>query len=238
MREVAIWDLSTRIFHWLLVVAVATAYITAEEQGILFVIHTLAGYMVVLLLTYRLIWGVIGSPRSRFADFVRGRTTLRAYGQALLRLEPPRFIGHNPFGGWMIVLMLAALAVTVCLGLLSGHRGGAGGLLLPLVFGAGAEGLGDLHGFFGNLVVILAGIHVCGVIGDWLLTRENLTRAMITGRKALSDPEAAAEPPLAPTWRTVVVALVVACLGAYLLSVTDFGQLATVAAEGAGDHHH
>ena len=122
-RAVPIWDCPTRAFHWLLVLAVVVSYVTGGEEGWQFVVHTVSGYVVTLLLVFRLIWGVIGSPRSRFRDFVHGRQVVGDYVRRLFALDPPRYVGHNPVGGWMVVLMLIVLSLTVLTGLFSGEKG-------------------------------------------------------------------------------------------------------------------
>lgn len=88
-RAVLVWDLATRAFHWLLVMAVTISYASGGEEGWLFVVHTVSGYVVALLLLFRVIWGVVGSPRSRFQDFVYGRqsspTMSGAYSPSIRR---------------------------------------------------------------------------------------------------------------------------------------------------------
>src|SRR5262245_11271175 len=105
-RSVPIWDVPTRLFHWLLVLLVGTNLFLIEPGGgIETVIHMVAGYGVAGLLFFRLIWGFIGSPRSRFADFLRPWSAVKAYTERLRRLQPTPAIGHNPLGGWMIIIL-------------------------------------------------------------------------------------------------------------------------------------
>jgi cytochrome b len=234
-HAVPVWDFPTRAFHWLLVLFVAVSYVTGGEDGWLFVVHTVSGYAVALLLLFRLIWGVIGSPRSRFGDFVYGRQVVGDYVRRLLALDPPRYVGHNPLGGWMVVLMLIVLSLTVLTGLFSGEKDGASGLLFSLVWAPGSKGLGEVHEVFANLILILAVVHVCGVLADWWLTGENLVSAMISGAKQLDATSASAEKPIAPSWRMFVAAGLVAVVGAFLFAKTDFATLATAKAEHGED---
>lgn len=236
MRSVPVWDFPTRIFHWSLVAAVVTSYVTGGEDGLWFVVHTISGYVIALLLVFRLIWGFVGGVHSRFSDFVYSRGTVADYTRQLLRFRPPRFVGHNPLGGWMIVLILVALTGTVATGLFSGENHGPGGILLPLIAAPGSKGLGEVHEFFGNFIVFLAAIHVLGVAVDWVLTRENLVMAMITGRKWVDEGDVDVQRPETAGWRGAIVAVIVAALGAVLFQQTDFGALA--AADGhAGSPH-
>jgi cytochrome b len=224
------------VFHWTLAAAVVTSYATGGEEGFWFVVHTVSGYVVALLLAFRLAWGLVGSVHSRFTDFVYSGRSVKDYAKQLLRFNPPRFVGHNPLGGWMVILMLAVLTGTVVTGLFSGDDDGGAGILLPLIAAPGGEGLKEIHEFFGNFIIVLATIHVFAVFVDWLLTGDNLVKAMITGRKTLGDEEAAKQRPLVGGWRSAVVALIVAGLGAILFQQTDFGAMAT-AGERAGYQH-
>lgn len=220
-RAVPVWDFPTRVFHWALALVVTVSLLTGEDEGILFVVHTLAGYAVLLLLLFRLIWGIVGSLHSRFTDFVHGRRVVLDYAAQLIRLRPPDSVGHNPLGGWMVVLILATLALAVLTGLFSGGEEGGRGILHDLLFAPGREGLSDLHEAIGNFVIALAVIHVLGVLVDWLLTGDNVIRAMITGDKMLDEATAARQPPLAPAWLAVAAALLVGGVGYYLFQATD-----------------
>jgi cytochrome b len=160
-RAVLVWDLPTRIFH-ALVIAVVVSYVTGGEEGSWFVVHTVSGYVVALLLLFRLIWGFWGSAHSRFSDFIYSLGSVGAYVGRLVRLEPPKYVGHNPLGGWMVVLLLVVLAANVITGLLSGEEHGPGGLFLPLIAAPGEEGLGEAHEFLANVIVVLACLHILG----------------------------------------------------------------------------
>jgi cytochrome b len=235
-----VWDVPTRLFHWLLFLAVVVSYASSEEQGWLFAVHTASGYIVALLLLFRLVWGFVGSRHSRFADFVRGPRGLAEYVKQLMHLRPPRFVGHNPLGGWMVIALMAVLGLTVLTGLLSAEEDSAArGILFPLIASYGEEGLSEIHEFLGNLVVVLAGVHVAAVFADWLLTRENLIAAMLTGRKHVDPAVAAREAPLVSGRRALIIALLVALAGVALFRATDFaGMIAGPArVEGQADEH-
>ena len=227
MRFVSVWDLPTRIFHWALTVVVAVTIFVEGGEGGGFVLHATAGYLALWLTAYRLVWGFVGSPRSRFADFVYGWASVRTYAGRLLRLAPPRHVGHNPLGGWMVVALLAVTLAASASGLFTGEDGAAG----PFVGLVGGEGLGELHEVLGNLLIVLVVLHLLGVVADIVLTRENLIRAMITGRKLLDDAAAAAEPPLAGGRRGAALAIVVGLIGGYFYAQWD----PTAAAGGQGE---
>lgn len=216
--SVAIWDLPTRLFHWLLAIAVLIAFFVEPEGALAFAAHAIAGYLALALVLFRLPWGIIGSRHSLFADFLYGPATVTSYAGRLLRLQLPRYVGHNPLGGWMVVILLVGAAATSLTGLFAGGEEGGSGPFAP----ATGEGLGDLHGTLANLLIALVVFHVAGVIIDILLTRENIVRAMITGRKELESPAASAEPPLVPSRRAVIPAIAAAAVLVYLLSATHF----------------
>jgi cytochrome b len=107
--EVQVWDPFVRVFYWSLVGLVAFAMLTGEEWT---KVHIVAGYAILALIGARVLWGFVGARYARFSDFVRGPNTIRAYLSDLLRFKAPRYLGHNPLGGLMIVALLLALTAT------------------------------------------------------------------------------------------------------------------------------
>ncbi|HEX5794800.1 MAG TPA: cytochrome b/b6 domain-containing protein [Geminicoccaceae bacterium] len=198
---VLVWDAPTRLFHWTLVLLVALAWVTGEAEGSLFTVHELAGYGVAVLLLFRVIWGFAGSRHSRFADFLRPWPAVRAHVSGMLRLRPARTLGHNPLGGWMALLLLVVLAAQVGTGLFAAD-GALGGPLAGAVAPATAHAIAELHEGLSGALLGLIGLHVVGVLAESLLTRDNLVRAMITGRKEVSPGAAVGGhgAALAPAW--------------------------------------
>ena len=221
-RQVAIWDLPTRLFHWSLVVLVGgNLFLISPRGGWSTLVHFLAGFTIAGLLLFRLVWGFIGSPRSRFRDFLQPWPMVRVYAARLARLSPPHSIGHNPLGGWMIGAMLATLLTMILTGLFAAGRRATGPFAHWLATGT-AHQIGGLHQVISNLMIGLVALHVAGVLADWLLTRDNLVKAMITGRKSLSPEEAATEGRLAPMGRAALIGLLALALTAGLAAMTDF----------------
>lgn len=196
LTEITIWDPLIRWFHWLLVAAFCIAYFTEGEpfEAIqdrlesewLQNVHVWAGYTIAGLLVFRLIWGFTGPRYARFRDFVHGPRATLAYVKEVLLLRAPRHLGHNPAGGAMIVLLLSSLAITVMAGLsLYGADKGLGPLasVLANTSDSTIHTFKEVHEFFANLTLLLVAGHLLGVIWESLLHRENLARAMITGRK-------------------------------------------------------
>ena len=198
-NEIRVWDPVVRIFHWSLVAAFTIAWLTGEEESRL---HELAGYTVIGLVLIRVVWGFIGTQYARFRDFVYRPSTVLAYVRDILSGKSKRYLGHNPLGGMMIIALLLSLLAASITGLvLQGAEEGTGpfaaitastSVTLPAVISRAVaddddEGAGeawkDLHEFFANLSLLLVALHIAGVIIGSLVHRENLVRAMFTGRK-------------------------------------------------------
>lgn len=167
--RILVWDVPTRVFHWLLAASFAGAFLTAESERFRD-IHVLLGYTVVGLIGFRFVWGLIGTRYARFSAFAFGPSKVVAYLKSLLTGSPQHYVGHNPAGSWVIYGLLL-------LGLLSGATGYA------VYSQTGGEWLGDLHDGAANTMLALVAVHVAGVLVSSLLHRENLVRAMINGYK-------------------------------------------------------
>jgi cytochrome b len=189
-----IWDLPTRLFHWLMVLSFAGAYVTAESERWR-LLHVSLGYTLAGLVAFRVLWGLIGSRHARFASFVRGPAAVARYLRSLASGRPEHHAGHNPAG---------ALAVLALLGL--------GALLTASGWATyndlGGEWLEEAHEAIANGMLALVGLHIAAVIVSSRLHRENLVAAMISGRKNAAPEEAARSP-----WRSVAALLLAAVLG-------------------------
>jgi cytochrome b len=181
--SVRVWDLPVRLFHWLLVISVATSWATAELGWMR--VHFLSGYTILTLLLFRLGWGIVGSYPARFATFVKGpRAALDHLRE--LRLPPdraPPVLGHNPLGGWMVVTLLLVLLTQAGSGLFTSDDIMVDGPLVDLVSGATVKTLSTVHRLLFKLIFALAAIHVAVIAAYLLIRGENLVRPMITGRK-------------------------------------------------------
>ena len=176
---VKVWDLPLRIFHWLLVAGFFVAYLTEDE---LLTVHVWAGYLVAGLLVFRLAWGFIGNDYARFSNFVCRPARSIAYLKDLAVFKTQRYIGHNPAGAAMIVLLLISLLITVITGFAVYGADKAAGPLAAI--GSGNEKLWEeTHEFFANLTLFLVFIHIAGVAVESYIHRENLAKAMIHGYK-------------------------------------------------------
>ncbi len=164
-----VWDPLVRIFHWSLVIAFIVAWLTGDE---LQRVHEIAGYVILGLVAFRLVWGIVGGAHARFSDFVRRPGTVIRYLIDMLRLRAKRYIGHNPAGGAMVIALLAMLAVTC-----------ATGIMITMDAFGDVGWVEEAHEVASNLTLVLVGLHLVGVFAASVEHRENLVRAMITGRK-------------------------------------------------------
>ena len=182
-NTVKVWDPFVRLFHWTLVLSFFIAYITEED---FLVIHSFAGYTVLALLLLRIIWGLIGTRHARFSDFTYSPQTIKTFIKDTLYLRAKRYLGHNPAGGAMILLMIISLLITTVTGLaIYGIEEQAG----PLASWYTQEDSlwGDVfeetHEFFANFTLLLVFIHVAGVIIESFIHKENLVKSMVDGKK-------------------------------------------------------
>jgi cytochrome b len=196
MHEVRVWDIAVRIGHWSLVVLFAVAYLTGEIE--VETLHAWAGYAIIGIVLFRIVWGFVGTRHARFTDFVFGWQTTLAYARSLIAWRPKHYIGHNPLGGWMVVALLATLLLLCWSGLELYAVEGKGPLaqeavtLVPQARAHDKDDDGksdheslweDVHEALANFCLLLVFLHVGGVLVASLVHRENLVRAMITGRK-------------------------------------------------------
>lgn len=184
--RVRVWDPLVRIFHWSLVGAFATAFIVEDD---LLGVHTWAGYLVLTLIAVRLVWGVVGTRHARFTDFVRGPRQVLDYIRDALRLKAPRYLGHNPAGGAMVVALLLLVGLTGLSGMALYGAQELSGPLAPLLAGTSAatgEALEEAHEVLANLTLGFIVLHVAGVLFSSFAHRENLVGGMLTGRKRRS----------------------------------------------------
>ncbi|PKM43425.1 MAG: cytochrome B [Gammaproteobacteria bacterium HGW-Gammaproteobacteria-1] len=183
-KELKVWDPLVRVFHWSLVTAFIVAFVTEDHY---LALHVQAGYTIIGLVLFRLLWGVFGTRHARFTDFVRGPRAVMDYLKSLFSRRPTHYLGHNPAGGWMVVALLVALLLTTLTGLLTYGAGEAASgpfaLLAGNPGGFWSEALEEIHEALANLTLLMVFVHVAGVFVSGWLHHENLVLAMLTGRK-------------------------------------------------------
>lgn len=184
---VKVWDLPVRLFHWSLVLGFTAAYVTAEFH--VNFIHTWIGYFLCCLLLIRISWGFLGNQYARFSSFIFSKTETMGYVKSLVQGNPRHYLGHNPAGALMVFALLFLLTLIFLTGLVTLAVIDFEGPFLFL-----ADYLGDdasyavrhLHAWLIDAALILIPLHLLGVVAGTIQHKENLVRAMITGKKKVA----------------------------------------------------
>ena len=180
---IKVWDPLIRVFHWTLVAAFFIAYLSGED---LLGLHVWAGYIIIFLLIFRVIWGMVGSQHARFSDFIYSPAVISKFLKDTFQLKARRYLGHNPAGGLMVVALLIMLVLISVSGLaiyaVDNHAGPLASMLSS-VDKSWEDSLEEIHEFFVNFTLVLVVIHIGGVWVESRIHRENLVHAMITGLK-------------------------------------------------------
>ena len=214
--QVMVWDLPTRLFHWLLLIFVIASFVTAKIGGLSMQYHEWSGFAILTLLLFRLAWGFMGSRESRFSTFIKGPTSVVRYAANLMQPDAPRYLGHNPLGGWSIVAMLLSLLLQAGTGLFANDDIFTTGPLYDLVSKEFSDSITRIHNFNQGILLLLIGMHVFAVFFYLLFKRENLVTPMITGMKHWRD--SATQGVQGRTWVAVLITVIAAGL-VYLIKV-------------------
>lgn len=217
-RAVKVWDSPTRIFHWLLAISFAGAYLTSESEHYR-AVHVMFGYTLAGLIGFRLVWGLVGTRYARFGSFLFGPAPVLDYLKSLPTAAPKRYLGHNPAGALAIFLLLG-------LGLLTAASGFA------TYQEIGGEWLEELHEGAAAASLAVVAVHVLGVAASSLLHRENLVQSMISGNK-----QGIAEQGIPRTRRMVGTALLLAILGFWAADLSGWLPASPEAAAGQRHDH-
>jgi cytochrome b len=200
-ERVRIWDLPTRIFHWLLVLLILALWWTARNDWM--ALHATLGVSMAGLVLFRLIWGLIGSSTARFSNFLKGPRGILSY----LNGGAAHALGHNPLGGWSVAAMLTLLTAQVGLGLFASDEDGE--IIGPLslwIDEESVEWVTETHEWLFYGLLALIALHVAAILFYALAKRRNLVTPMLTGSG--SAPAGTAPMRGAPAWRFVLALLV------------------------------
>ena len=163
-----------RLFHWSLVVGMAAAWVTSSSRDDT---HQWIGLAIGVLVAARILWGFIGTRYARFSQFVKGPRTSLAYLLSIVKGSEQRYLGHNPAGALMILCLLATITATVTTG-----------WLMTTDAYYGDDSMQELHSICADSVILLAIVHVFGVVVASRHHHENLVKAMVTGEKPAAAP--------------------------------------------------
>jgi cytochrome b len=209
LQQVRVWDLPTRLFHWLLAACVVFSFVAAKIGGNAMEWHFRSGYAVFTLLAFRLLWGLIGGHWSRFARFIYPPAAVLRYLRGGSREQEWHDVGHNPVGALSVFGLLGILALQVGTGLFADDEIASAGPLVRFVSSSTSLALTAWHKGWGEwLVVGLTLLHVAAVLFYLLARKRNLVRPMWSGDKALP----AGVPASADDWRARSLALLVVTL--------------------------
>jgi cytochrome b len=200
-RKILVWDAPTRLFHWLSAVLVAAAYGTWRLNWMDW--HARVGDALLGLVLFRLLWGFFGSETACFSRFLASPGAAAHHLVRVFRREPDRQIGHNPAGGWMVLLLLALLLAETLTGLYVANDVADEGPLTGLVPARIADLITTLHSIFWQALLAAVTLHVLAVIVYGVAKRHNLLSPMITGRKSL--PPSAPQPSIAGSARGLLL---------------------------------
>lgn len=190
-----LWDLPTRLFHWLIVCCVLLAWLSAETDN--YDIHRWVGYTVIVLVVSRVIWGLCGSRHSRFADFLVGPAGVLAY----MRGGDSQSPGHNPLGGWSVIALLVLLLLQAVSGLFNSDDVLFSGPLYYMASTGFRDAMGQVHEIAFNLLIALVCLHILAVLYHQLRMKEPLIQAMLRGSAAGREGTGAS----APSWLAVAI---------------------------------
>ena len=168
------------MFHWSLVFFFLLAFISGDDWE---KTHVVAGYVVSLLIGFRLLWGLVGTRYARFTTFVKSRSVMLAYLKSMLSLKAPHYLGHNPLAAAMVMALLLNITLLAVTGMILIAGEGNGPLAQTFFASWSGDWVEDVHEFFANFTLLLVILHVSGVLLSSLLEGENLVKAMVTGRK-------------------------------------------------------
>ncbi|MEH6569290.1 MAG: cytochrome b/b6 domain-containing protein [Halioglobus sp.] len=215
MRQHPLWDLPTRLFHWLLALCLVLSWWSGEEGE--FERHEWLGYTVLVLVLFRFIWGFVGSRHSKFSDFVRGPGTVWAY----VKGKNSGGRGHNPLGGWSVLLLLSVLLVQAISGLFNSDDLMFEG---PFYYVASVEfrdAMGVIHELAFNVLVGLVVLHLAAVFYYQWVKKIPLLQAMIKGKSPGRDGAS----PAISVWRALIVIVAIAALLWWVVSLAPKPQL-------------
>ncbi|MBL4836415.1 MAG: cytochrome b/b6 domain-containing protein [Kordiimonadaceae bacterium] len=222
LKKTRVWGLPERLFHWLLVIAFCLSSYSAfqDKFGDFATIHTWSGFSLLVLVSWRILWGFLGSDTARFSFFVKSPKATIAYTKTALTREAQPPIGHNPLGAYSVLLMLVLLLIQAALGLYATDDMFFEG---PLAIYAGdlAKDITDIHELLGLILIGLICLHVTVILLYRIVKKVNLVLPMIRGYSISEHAEGQEEVNTPkPVFRSTLWAIVLLCgVGATLYNL-------------------
>lgn len=201
LRKTRLWDLPIRLVHWSLVILLPAMWWTAENDNLS--LHMTLGYVVLAIVLFRIVWGFVGSSNARFSQFLRGPGAVGSYlRDTFSGGEEKAHAGHNPAGGWSVIVILLLLATQVGIGLFALDEDNVGSLLTSMVSYETARTMAERHELVFNLILAFVVLHIAAVLYYSLVKKDRLVPPMITGSRDL--PESVEAPRMAPLWKAAL----------------------------------
>lgn len=204
-KKINVWDGSVRLFHWVLVVVFClSAYSAFQDKfGLYADMHLNAGVAIIILVVWRIAWGIAGSETARFSHFVKSPAAIFQHLKHTFSKLPYREIGHNPLGGLSVVLMLLLLLAQALMGLFASDGMIFSGPFARDVTGSLSSDLTTWHKFLGRILIGVVVFHVVVVLLYAVLKRVNLIWPMITG--TIKADSQALGPKMKPMWQALIL---------------------------------
>jgi cytochrome b len=210
MKKIRVWDLPTRLFHWILVMLIGASIITQKIGGNAMEWHFIAGYAALTLVLFRVLWGLFGTRYARFADFMHAPSAIIAHLKGRVRWKYP---GHNPIGSLSVFALLGVVLMQAVSGLFANDDIASEGPLVKFI----SKDLSDKFTWFhkqvsGNLIYFLVALHIAAIAFYYFRKKENLVKPMFTGDKELDVDAPAAD----DSWpmRLLAAGILVVCAAA------------------------
>jgi cytochrome b len=204
-RQSKVWDLPVRVFHWTLVAAFVGAFVTNRLGVSYFKYHVWCGYAVIVLVSFRILWGFVGTYHAQFRNFLRGPLATSRYALKLVAGRAASHLGHNPLGAWMVIFLLIALGVQAVSGLFGNDEIFNTGPLVGYVTKNTSLWLTSLHRRLFYWIAAAIALHVLAVAAHRFFDQSDLVRAMITGRKQSRHGEDAKAISSSRVWLAIVL---------------------------------
>ncbi len=208
--RIRVWDLPIRIFHWSLVALIIAAILTGKTGGNAMSWHGKIGLAILGLIAFRVVWGFAGSQHARFKSFLPTPASILAYLKGNWR-----GIGHNPLGALSVVAMLTMIGLQVATGLLANDDIAFKAPLFSLVDKETSDSITGAHTTLVNALIALIALHLGAILFHAMVKKDNLVKAMITGRKEIDITDAPTIPPASNTVRALLLALAIAGFTVY-----------------------
>lgn len=216
-KTVKVWDAPVRIFHWSLVILFIAAYITNSLGADYFKYHLWVGYAIIVLVSFRILWGLVGTYHARFINFVRNPIATTKYALSVVKKSDKHYAGHNPLGAVMVVALLLGILIQAVTGLFTNDEILNLGPLYAYVSDELSLKLTSLHRHLFYWIVGAIALHILAVVFHVWFKRDNIIKAMFTGKKNAEGLEGEPTIKSSRIWLAIIIVVVVASILAWII---------------------